>query len=72
VRATAGTSREHRLAHRLGSTVALEYPSQGHLVGGRNEAWLEHPLGVSKAKARRSRGIPMEGGVEPLDSIKQD
>ena len=54
----AGTSREHRLAHRPGSTVALEYLSQGHPVRGRNEACLQNSLGVSKARASRSRGIP--------------
>ena len=50
--------------------VALEYPSQGHPLRGRNKAYLEDSLGVSKAEARRSRGIPREGGVEPLDSIE--
>jgi hypothetical protein len=35
------TSREHRLTHLLGSTVALEYPSQGCLEGSRSEVWLE-------------------------------
>ena len=68
--ATIGTSRERRPAHRMGSTIALEYPSQGHLARCRNEANLENSLGVSKAEARRLRGIPTEGGVEPLDSIE--
>ena len=66
------TSRERILSHRMGSTVALEYQSQGHPLKGRNEDSLENSLGVSKAGARRSRGVPTEGGVEPLDSIKQD
>ena len=34
VPATTRTSRGCRLAHRSGSTVALEYLSQGHLVRG--------------------------------------
>ena len=66
--AAVGTSRERRLTHRPGSTVALEYPSQGQPVRGQNEAYLEDLLGVSKAGARRLKGIPMEGGVEPLGS----
>jgi len=71
-RAAARTSRERRLAHRPGSIVTLEYPSQGRPVRGRNEACLEDSLGVSKAKVRRSRGIPTDRGIKPLDSIKQD
>jgi len=35
------TSRERRLALSQGSTVALEYPSQGPLEGDQNEAKLE-------------------------------
>jgi hypothetical protein len=54
----------------MGSTVTLKYPSQGHLARGRNETYLKNSLGVSEAGARRSRGIPMEGGIEPLDSIE--
>ena len=67
-----GTSRERRLARRPGLTVALEYSSQGYPVGGRNEACLDNSLGVSKARASRSRGIPTRGGVEALDSIERD
>jgi len=38
----------------------------------KNEARLENSLGMSKARTRRSRGIPPKGGNEPLDSIERD
>jgi len=38
----------------------------------KSEARLESSLGMSKARTRRSRGISMKGGVEPLDSIERD
>jgi len=50
----------------------LEYQSQGHPPRGRNKACLEDSLGASKAGARRSKGIPVGGGTEPLDSIERD
>jgi len=34
------------------------------------EARLENSLGMSKAGSIRSRGIPPNGGIEPLDSIE--
>ena len=71
-RAAMKTSRECRPTHRMGSTVILEYQSQGRPARGQNEACLKNPLGVSKAGARRSNGVPTEGGVEPLDSIERD
>jgi len=37
-----------------------------------NEASLENSLGMYKARKRGSRGIPTEGGNEPLDSIERD
>jgi len=36
------------------------------------EARLENSLGMSKVGSRRSRGIPLKGGIEPLDSIERD
>jgi len=36
------------------------------------EARLEDSLGMSKARSRRSRGTPLEGGIELLDSIERD
>ena len=38
----------------------------------KNEACLENSLWMSKARTRRSRGIPIKGGSEPLDSIERD
>ena len=37
-----------------------------------NDACLENSVGMSKARTGRSRGIPTEGGSEPLDSIERD
>ena len=71
-RVAARISRERRLARQTGSTVALEYQSQGRPAKDRKRGCLENPLGVSKAEARGSRGIPTEGGVEPLDYIERD
>jgi len=34
------------------------------------EARLENSLGMSKVGSRQSRGIPLTGGIEPLDSIE--
>jgi len=34
------------------------------------KARLENSLGMSKAGSRQSRGIPLMGGIEPLDSIE--
>jgi len=36
----------------------------------KNEARLENSRGISKARTKRSRGIPPKGGIEPLDSIE--
>jgi len=38
----------------------------------KNEARLENSLGMSKARTRRSKGIPPKGGIESLDSIERD
>ena len=58
---TAGeTSRESRLAHRQGLTVALEYPSQGHPEGGRNEAQLEGGNSRSYSEYARPRQVGRE------------
>jgi hypothetical protein len=37
-----------------------------------NEACLENSLGEYKAGVRGLRGIPTEGGSEPLESIERD
>jgi len=36
------------------------------------EDHLENSLGMSKVMSRRSRGIPLKGGIELLDSIERD
>jgi len=36
------------------------------------EARLENSLGMSKVGSRQSRGFPLTGGTEPLDSIERD
>jgi len=38
----------------------------------KNKARLEDSLGMSKARTRWPRGIPLRGGIEPLDSIERD
>ena len=69
------TSREHGLAPSHGSTVALEYPSQGHSEGGQHEAWLEIESSrprweYPKQRQAGGQGIPMEGGNKPPVPIK--
>ena len=69
------TSRERRLAISQGSTVALEYPSQGYPEGGQHEARLEIRSSRLHWEYLRLRlvgrqGIPIEGGIEPLGPIE--
>ena len=66
VRVVIELSRDRRPARWTGSTVA---PARREVE---NETCLENSLGMSKAGARGSRGIPTEGGSKPLDSIERD
>ena len=43
-----------------------------HSEWSKIKARLENSLGMSKARSRRSRGIPLKGGIEPLDTIERD
>ena len=36
------------------------------------EARLENSQGMSEIGLRQSRGIPLKGGIEPLDFIERD
>ena len=56
----------------MGSIADLEYQSQGCPEWSEIEDRLENSLGMSKVRSRRSRGIPLKGGIEPLDSIERD